>query len=90
MLIRLNVNDFSDKGSVLDRLDVVIKRNTIEVKRFLIKCKYLEPMLYDMIYDYAIEQEDGTLVVPLPEEIKANYTNITFLDKHITYKIKNQ
>lgn len=67
-----------------------MKRNTIEAKRYLIRCKYQEPMVYDVVYDYAVDTGEGSMVLPLEEEIRNNYKQITVLDKFANFNQKTK
>lgn len=62
----------------------------MDVKKYLLKCKYLSPIIYDVIFDCAVDSGEGTVAVQLPAELTANYTHITCLDKNVSYKSKNK
>lgn len=52
--MKLNVGEYADKQSLPNKIELVVKRNTIEAKRFIVKCKFREPLLYDVVYDYGL------------------------------------
>ncbi len=74
----------------MSRLELLIKRNTIEAKKIVIKCRYKQPLFGDIFYETAIqhhsEDKDSTeVMVDLDDEMIEKYMDIEVMTKQAKY-----
>lgn len=54
LLLRLNVNEIKQGG--IKKIQLIVKRNTFQVRRYVLKCNYKQPLIWDTLDTFEVKQ----------------------------------
>jgi hypothetical protein len=53
----MNASEYCDATRNLTKIELLIKRNTLETKKFKLKCKYKSPFIWDVYGHYEVYEK---------------------------------